>query len=596
MQVSGTLALAAGIAGMDRATLERLVAVRRPQTPDAVHDPIGLAVELLRPESITRFLRMQDRSFLAALSRLMTNSGATPQTAELLASAVAGLEHERPVALPEVSAELVALLERARVKPSALETEPPAPDSAGEVDRLSAGWYGQALTTTQRAAVILRALSEQPGRLNRRGTVPVTALRALAERTHTEPESIARLLETLAAHGLTAVSPADTSGYEQLRTTTVVDEWLDLPHTERWLALAYAHAQTASTPLRTSLRLAAGNLQHTIARVLPHEFPLLPERDREAAAAFAATAEELGLASAGQLTEPGLRLMDGDLEAARQSAELDMPAAVESVYVQPDLSVIVPGPLGPGDERSLLAFSDIEQLGIASSLRLSEASVARALEAGWTAAQVRSILERLSLTGIPQPLEYLLDDIAQRVGSIVVRAYDGDEGRSQIKVVRPELLDAMLVDRALQHLQLTPAPDGRLFSRLAAEHVIAALTSAKYPAIGAHGVLRPRSAEPIAPPVTEEDSLPPQLIRLVERVHDAARGDSGAGDVTRLLELAIRDRSPVQVTAEARGRDYTFTLLPVSLIAGRLRATDQAAGVERTLPVSAITGVAPRGA
>jgi hypothetical protein len=48
----------------------------------------------------------------------------------------------------------------------------------------------------------------------------------------------------------------------------------------------------------------------------------------------------------------------------------------------------------------------------------------------------------------------------------------------------------------------------------------------------------------------------------------------------------------VRVTAVAGGDEREFTLLPVSLKGGRLRATDQLAGVERTLPVSAITAVA----
>ena len=68
--------------------------------------------------------------------------------------------------------------------------------------------------------------------------------------------------------------------------------------------------------------------------------------------------------------------------------------------------------------------------------------------------------------------------------------------------------------------------------------------------------------------------------------------EGGEGDLTRRLELAIRDRSPVRVTAVAGKDEREFTLLPVSLKGGRLRATDQQAGVERTLPVSAITAVA----
>jgi len=66
---------------------------------------------------------------------------------------------------------------------------------------------------------------------------------------------------------------------------------------------------------------------------------------------------------------------------------------------------------------------------------------------------------------------------------------------------------------------------------------------------------------------------------------------SGDGGLSRRLELAIRHRRPVQVTAVAGAHEHVFTLLPLSLRGGRLRATDQQAGVERTLPVSAITAV-----
>ena len=74
---------------------------------------------------------------------------------------------------------------------------------------------------------------------------------------------------------------------------------------------------------------------------------------------------------------------------------------------------------------------------------------------------------------------------------------------------------------------------------------------------------------------------------------EATQAASGAGDLSRKLELAIRDKSPVQVTAAAGSDERTFTLLPVALTGGRLRATDQVAGVERTLPLSAIVAVAP---
>ncbi|MGO1539411.1 MAG: helicase-associated domain-containing protein [Leucobacter sp.] len=603
--MSGTLVLAASIATMDRSSLERLVVLRPPLVPGSVQDPIGLAIDLLRPESIIRILHQQDRRVFAALVRLGQDSpsdGSSQWADELVALGLAGVEDGRPVSLPEVVTELTALLTAQSVDVAHLG-EPPshAPDTNDDLesDTDETGgrvhWFGQALTTSQRAAAILRIIREQPGRLNRRGTVPVTALRMLAERTQSDQDGVAHILDTLGALGLTAHGPADASGYQQLHTTVAMSEWLRLPHTERWFALARAHAAKISAPLRASLSQAGHDLRHAVTSVLPHEYPLLPRSQQEAARAFVDTAEELGLAVIGKLTEPGRLLFDGLEAEALRAAEADMPPAVPSVYVQPDLSVIVPGPLSPTDEQDLLAFAEVEQLGIASSLRISGSSVSRALETGWTADQVREVLGRLSLTGIPQPLEYLLDEVSQRVGSITVHEYTGDAGRTRVAVAKPEMFEAMLVDRALQHLQFAPLGDGALVSRLAPEHVLAALTTAKYPATGPGGTYSPHHISNGADgSVTEPgEALPDPLAQLVERVQEAAKDEPGRGTVTRLLELAIRDRSPVLVSAEARGRTYTFTLLPVSLNSGRLRATDQVAGVERTLPVTAITDVAP---
>ncbi|QIM19831.1 hypothetical protein G7066_12980 [Leucobacter coleopterorum] len=243
-------------------------------------------------------------------------------------------------------------------------------------------------------------------------------------------------------------------------------------------------------------------------------------------------------------------------------------------------------------------------MGVATTRRVSEISLAEAIERGVTATTARETFTRLSLTGVPQPLDYLLASIAERAGSIKVEQHHGDEGQSKVSVSRPELRDTILVDRSVQHLQFMRSIEehGVLYSKLRPEHVIAALNAARYPAsatvsrhAGPQGDTDPALGE-VSPgdplPTTgTEDRLSPELEGLVERVFHAARSEPGTGDFTRLLELAIRDRGKVRVTAEARGQSYEFTLLPVSLSGGRLRATDTTAGMERTLPVSTITAV-----
>ncbi|WP_010156179.1 helicase-associated domain-containing protein, partial [Leucobacter chromiiresistens] len=315
-----------------------------------------------------------------------------------------------------------------------------------------------------------------------------------------------------------------------------------------------------------------------------------------------------------------------------------MPETAAGVYVQPDLSVVVPGPLPPRDEAVLVALARPEHIGVASTRRISEASIAGAYERGLTPATAREAFARISLTGIPQPLEYLLSSLGERVGGIVVSEHHGDEGRTRLAFARAELAATILVDRTLQHLQLhrTRASETELFSRLSPDHVLAALADARYHASSGAAALHeaegaldappeaartdepetepgadanadgapsnaPRTGSGTAPSsaagaaasaaAPDRDHSPSPQEALVDRVFTAARSEPGTGDFTRRLELAIRDRSPVRVTAESRGEVRTFTLLPVSVSAGRLRAADQSAGVERTLPITLITAV-----
>ena len=159
-----------------------------------------------------------------------------------------------------------------------------------------------------------------------------------------------------------------------------------------------------------------GNLR-AAAEALPRDYPLLPEAELESLTRVAETAEDLGLTLHGRITPIAEALLGGNDEAAAAIAERDIPGNVPGVYLQPDLSIIVPGPLPPEDEAVLNAIAETEQLGPAASLRVSTDRLTRAvLRAGSGTHAVRAALARLSLTGIPQPLYYLLRDLDRQAG------------------------------------------------------------------------------------------------------------------------------------------------------------------------------------
>ena len=61
-----------------------------------------------------------------------------------------------------------------------------------------------------------------------------------------------------------------------------------------------------------------------------------------------------------------------------------------------------------------------EQIGVATSRRITDLTLAEAFDQGNAPEQTREFLERISLTGIPQPLDYLLKSLATRIGDLVV--------------------------------------------------------------------------------------------------------------------------------------------------------------------------------
>lgn len=549
--MSGTLALAASIASMDRAALTRLVDERRVLSPASVREPLGLAFELLRTDSISRALQTAHREQLETLTALADGEPTDRVILETLAAAglVGRSETESTtanhphLALPEVTELLPQELLQAEVHadptPKPLELH---------------GWFAAALTSVRRVAKLLHTIASRPVRLGRKGQPAVVVVRDLAEAAHCSPEQVARLLDVMLAAGLLRVQHGRSTTAQLEVVDTAAQQWLmECDYPSRWIALAEAAVSGFESKLRRGITECAGNLGALSAK-LRHDYPLLPDSEMDSLLRKIDTAEDLGLSLHGWLTPAADALLDGDKTGARVIAERDIPAPAAGVYLQPDLSIIVPGPLAPADEAMLSAITETEQLGPAASLRISTARITRAvLRAGSGSQEVRDALARLSLTGIPQPLDYLLRDLDRK---------QADHAPGFADVSHSPHLDSLQIeqrDSEALPLWMQAAPE--------------------------------TASTPILSDTAQATDSADELSQMIDRVLEAAAESGDEGDLTRRLELAIRDRSPIQVTAVAGKDQREFVLLPVSLKGGRLRATDQRAGVERTLPVSAITAV-----
>lgn len=280
---------------------------------------------------------------------------------------------------------------------------------------------------------------------------------------------------------------------------------------------------------------------------------------------------------------------DGD-ETAMQAL---LPAEVDRVFLQNDLTAIAPGPLDPLLDMRLRSMALRESRAQASTYRFTAESINAALTAGETASSLREFLTALSLTGLPQPLEYEIERASHRHGS--VRVGPDWSGRTHVSADDSALLQAIAVDQALRPLGLVE-DDGVLVTRSSPETTFWMLADARYPvtAVGADGTARAVDRHRVAPdeqsaPAAEEVYGP-----LLERLRAAHAADADAAWLGRELEQAVRSHAVLTIVVRMPdGSEREVTLEATGLGGGRLRGLDRVADVERTLPVSSIASVRP---
>jgi hypothetical protein len=228
----------------------------------------------------------------------------------------------------------------------------------------------------------------------------------------------------------------------------------------------------------------------------------------------------------------------------------------------------------------------------ATTYRFTATTIGAAITAGETAESLRDFLETVSLTGLPQPLAYVIESTAARHGLIRV---ERDEASVLTRVVSddPATIATIAVDQALRSLGLVREGDD-LISRVPADSVYWALADARYPVIAVDGAGSTRTLDrsriaddPSPAPAT--DKYAALLLRL-----RSGGSDGDAAWLERELDQAVRARSVVDVVVSLPDASTrTFRLEATGLGGGRLRGRDRGADVERTLPLRSIVSVHP---
>ncbi|HSK61173.1 MAG TPA: helicase-associated domain-containing protein [Actinomycetospora sp.] len=356
----------------------------------------------------------------------------------------------------------------------------PAPTDGGE--RVVAGARAAATGLLDLVGAVLDDAAGTPIPALKNGGIGRRERARLVKRLDLGDDHTACLVIDLAAHagllGLTDGGYAPTAASVAWRDDDTAPRWTRLAET--WLGMDHApgarqaDGKEVAPPLplvsgagdvRRTLLAATGDrsvraAEAEIAWFCPwHGFD-----DDGLAAAVSAThreAELLGVVVGDALTPLGDALVAGGDVAAAVGGHLPDPAC--DVVLQSDLTALVSG--RPGAEvRRLLADAAVpESRGAATSYRFSPASVRGALDAGWDAEGLLTALRGLSERPLPQPLEYLVGDVARRHGHVRVRPAGAclvlDEALSE-EVLRARALRSLGLGRLAPTVLACPAdPD-----------------------------------------------------------------------------------------------------------------------------------------
>ena len=306
-----------------------------------------------------------------------------------------------------------------------------------------------------------------------------------------------------------------------------------------------------------------------------------------------AFAERIGISHNGWLSGWALATLENQLDSAAAAASVYLPAPQRKLICQADLSLIAPGPLPTDLEIAVRRFADTEQIGMASTYRMSALSISHGLETGMTEDEIRGWLLELTDKALPQPVDYLIREAAARFGRLTVSSGEL-ETKSVIKSLDSILLAQILNETKLKPFAMYALPDGSIGCRFEPEMLYYGLREAGFSAVRVDQngkVLSPRTPLATNELVEAVSTLELDIQRLREQ-EERLGSEPDGDDLARSIQLAIKNKSIIVIGVTTNtGTELEFTLEPIGFANGRLRAKDKKADIERTLPLASITRV-----
>ncbi|MGW6282212.1 helicase-associated domain-containing protein [Kribbella sp. NPDC055071] len=380
--------------------------------------------------------------------------------------------------------------------------------SAAIADRAAAGAALDLVGLVDRA---LEQLGSEPPPVLRTGGIGVRELRSLANKIGADEQNAAAVLEIAYAAGLVAAVEAGNS--ELWLPTSAYDDWLELDLAHRWAQLVFAwfgglraigligrrDSGGATAAARERLINA---LAPDLERLLAPEIRVLTLQALADAGAGVAPAVQsvvtwvawhrprrggqfrdelvewsineaalLGLTGLGTFAGHARPLLTAEPTADELAEAIRplVPEPVSELLLQADLTAVAPGPLVRVVQDELSAMADVESHGGAGVYRFSENSVRRAFDLGRTADQLHAWLAEHSRTPVPQPLSYLIDDVARRHGVLrmgTATTYLRCDDETVITQLLGSNLPGIRFRRLAPTVVVSPSPPDVVLSRL----------------------------------------------------------------------------------------------------------------------------------
>ena len=475
---------------------------------------------------------------------------------------------------------------------------------------------------------LLHNLSDEPPTALRNGGIGVRDLKRIAEHLGIDEVCAGFVAELCYLGGLVVIDPDD-----QILPTSAFDIWLTKSAEERWYSLVVLWLDTSRVsgligkvidkniaPLGPELdRAGASLIRRTTLKVLLENLNTAPQlaslqkivkwwNPQRANDDFVEwnlrEAEWLGITGQGGLSTFGSNLLT---EEAVLGVEASLPKPVDHILIQADNSAVAPGPLTAELSAEMGTIADIESRGGATVYRFSEASIRRGLDHGKTGDQIRTFLIKTSKTPMPQPLDYLITDVAKRHGRLRVGS-----AHTYIRCEDEGLVQQILHDKNCEHLRLRKIATQVLVTDLELTEVINELREFGYlpAAENASGVLlsqpnlRRAKSRPKPPRIISELTSPKEgvilsavkAIRAGERsrkVEPIVSGTSSNETLALINQYISQKRTLIISYADNNGGVSNRIIEPISISLGTLTARDETTGEQVQFRIPRINGVAP---